>query len=1369
MQHRVEVLASTLTDAIAELFKRSNEAGYPNTQQAKEKLEEARVAIPYIIAYSTAAAATADLPTQAKSVLSLINKAADLMGIKQSESLNRAIKNLAAIPLTALATPLPSQLPNIQQATLDLESALSEAGRFLLASPTQSSPTTGATEPRATTAPKFVRGTHSNLGGRGRCADLSLAHQLLRRREGQVIRPETLTSIADNLREDVITKIRDPSFHSIENNRVRIRQDLNTIKAAGSLTSQKISSTLLAFSLNIQDLSGPIPVDIQQGLRVTLSGCRQPKKIFNIPNNQGNTDPFIALSYEIYKKIHGKEPESTLDLKKFGTNFINNSSDFKGDRLSTLRSAIQALKDRAERETSRISAILSKRVSETTTPELVAIYTDLLEYDPEAQSDETYFQALVEARSQPASEPYNIMIVDDADPSIKDRGLYQITQVIKPENSSDFNDINSQNNLFIWYDRPQGHYHSFIPAENAPSGGQRQSLPQPGSPSPSGNLVGGPRQALPPTPPSASAGAPPPQTSAHGSKLPEVTMAGTISEARRLVNETYGREGGLFGPDAKPSERKQTTAPIAPVPKAPTRDPLRVEQGSDQDPLKPQPALPPAPPSASSAFASSAAEQIGTAGPLPISPQDVASPSSSRTPGVPTPGQRPMSILEDIRQTLSDIIPDFSEEETTLLADLPGHFSKDITRIPPEAPIQENISQLRQIIEKLYPYSRELYDSQPEYKKEIERLLEGAIIVLLDEEKDGLVNHLSTPLTINHITGSRSQDTTLEFILEAVHELRAEAAAAALAALEPPPASSKSPVTSLPHPSPGSDTPTRARLPAERVQPQAGVSQSGILPVADGGSPLSPSSPPQNMPQTSAEAVPEARARLPSQERVRSASTETPHSGLETGTLGGSSPLSTGSEPRLSTEQTRADEADLQSLQRELDAEDSLEDVEREIKSSLNALTPDFNPDEFAHLKALSRPPLEMPRYTPEGFSEKIAELRNIIQKLSPYSETQHGTQEEYEEFIAKVFQKAISVYVTAKQHENKNELVNYLQLIGFKGVAELPTQIEGARLIQSTLDQLQSQQLDEGLKSSEFVPQADEEDLLTELAELTDSDKAVSSSAKPISTSPVAGTPPPTAAAKIATTASTQLPVTGSPPLSRRRDTPTQPSPLSTVPAKPVPKKEPPLPPPSVTAARARATRPAAAASSAASAASTPLELLRKEQVRVINILARPIDLHGVLREIGTTNLDLIQLTTIIPKLRDLTDAQKRQARENLQLLIVDRNAKAGLAEATIQELSSQELQKINTVRLPTSTRKLNFLMPLLYPKLPSVDEAAHADQFKAIVEAATKFLIAGKISELTGFLHTVPNLATKSLTPLERYKALGSITAMLIKRGAL
>jgi len=174
-------------------------------------------------------------------------------------------------------------------------------------------------------------------------------------------------------------------------------------------------------------------------------------------------------------------------------------------------------------------------------------------------------------------------------------------------------------------------------------------------------------------------------------------------------------------------------------------------------------------------------------------------------------------------------------------------------------------------------------------------------------------------------------------------------------------------------------------------------------------------------------------------------------------------------------------------------------------------------------------------------------------------------------------------------------------------------------------------------------------------------------------------------------------------------------------------------------------------------------------EQSRVIKILAQPINLDAVLRQIGTTHLDLTQLSAVIPTLTSLKAPAKRQALENLQLLIVDRNAKAGLTTAHIDALSSEELKKINSVRLPRSDKELALLIQLLYPKLPSVPDRTYQNQYTQILGKATQFLRAHNSADLTRYLHTLPTLATQTLTPIEQYKALGSITAMLIKRGVL
>ena len=135
----------------------------------------------------------------------------------------------------------------------------------------------------------------------------------------------------------------------------------------------------------------------------------------------------------------------------------------------------------------------------------------------------------------------------------------------------------------------------------------------------------------------------------------------------------------------------------------------------------------------------------------------------------------PMPILQNIREILEFITPVFSEEETALLTQLPGSITKDITRIPAGNPIQEKISELKRIIEKLYPNSETRDHRKSEYKKEIERVLEGSIMAHLDNGQEGLLEYLSSPFLINPQTGLPSGETSLESIQRALRQLSDEA------------------------------------------------------------------------------------------------------------------------------------------------------------------------------------------------------------------------------------------------------------------------------------------------------------------------------------------------------------------------------------------------------------------------------------------------------------------------------------------------------------------------------------------------------------------------------------------------------------------
>jgi hypothetical protein len=242
-------------------------------------------------------------------------------------------------------------------------------------------------------------------------------------------------------------------------------------------------------------------------------------------------------------------------------------------------------------------------------------------------------------------------------------------------------------------------------------------------------------------------------------------------------------------------------------------------------------------------------------------------------------------------------------------------------------------------------------------------------------------------------------------------------------------------------------------------------------------------------------------------------------------------------------------------------------------------------------------------------------------------------------------------------------------------------------------------------------------------------------------------------------------LSVTSSPPPSPENASATRASPLS---SEPVARDGTELPPPSASAARPQPT-PAGSASSAPRGESPIPQFSREELVKVIMILKQDIDLHALLRKIKKIPDDITELTLLIPELQSLTDSEKRKARENLQLLSVYRNTQVPLPDQTIIALWSQELQKINKVRLPTTEQELVYLIPLVYPQLQGVPSTDYDDQIREISVKAAGYLRSKETRTLASYLHNLPNDVTKGLSPKDKYTALGSITAMLIKRGVL
>lgn len=337
--------------------------------------------------------------------------------------------------------------------------------------PTQG--TSPASLPRPATASSSIN-AYYDLGteGRGRCADLCLADQLLRRKGNTNPSETDRVAKADELRGLAITTISITTFINNPNNRKFIRESMEGVIRSGSLPTQRIASSLTAIKASVPDTDN-IEDEIINALKRLSSECPRYKGVFDrvdATSTTENEDPFEALKFYIYQAAKSDSTFTTSDAN-FGQTVIDQVNDSSHPEYKRyIQTALQTLIERANNETARTEGLRNSAASTGTSPtaqeiELAKIYADLLSRNErESSSDIATLAAIAQAQTSiiDHGREFKIVIVgenlggtDAADHP------YKVRQIISSDPTERDITSFSKDDLFIFLKPREGHYYSF--------------------------------------------------------------------------------------------------------------------------------------------------------------------------------------------------------------------------------------------------------------------------------------------------------------------------------------------------------------------------------------------------------------------------------------------------------------------------------------------------------------------------------------------------------------------------------------------------------------------------------------------------------------------------------------------------------------------------------------------------------------------------------------------------------------------------------------------------------------------------------------------------------------------------------------------
>jgi|GEM_PF-5152312 len=331
--------------------------------------------------------------------------------------------------------------------------------------------------PPATTSPATPAYYDLGTAGRGRCADLCLADQLLRRNGNRNPSEADRERKAEELRDLAIRTISSPTFLDSQYNRALIRQSMQSALQSGTLPTHRIASSLMAIRASISDTGNfeSKTIDALKQLSST-DQCPRYKGVFDKQDATGTTqndDPFDALKFYIYQAAIA-DPSFTTPDTNFGQTVIDNVNDSSHPEYKTyIKQALQTLILRALQETTRIESLSvddtpSTEASPTAEEaELANIYTDLLNRNErESSSDVATLAAIAQAQNSipEHGRPFNIVIVaQNQGGADEDDHPYKIRQIITSNPNPDPSAVItfSPDDLYIFHKDAEGHFYSF--------------------------------------------------------------------------------------------------------------------------------------------------------------------------------------------------------------------------------------------------------------------------------------------------------------------------------------------------------------------------------------------------------------------------------------------------------------------------------------------------------------------------------------------------------------------------------------------------------------------------------------------------------------------------------------------------------------------------------------------------------------------------------------------------------------------------------------------------------------------------------------------------------------------------------------------